>query len=90
MPRQLKFLSNRWSDSLFKFDRIILSECRTIFMKNLKKMAKQQKAIELFFQFYYYLLPVFFICFCLLFMFLFLFVFLYLFFSCFLKKAGIH
>ena len=59
-PRQLKFLSNRWSDSLFKFDRIILSECRTIFMKNKKKMAKQQKAIELFFQFYYYLLPVFF------------------------------
>ena len=35
-PRQLKFLSNRWSDSLFKFDRIILSECRTIFMKNKK------------------------------------------------------
>ena len=59
-PRQLKFLSNRWSDSLFKFDRIILSECRTIFMKNKKKMAKQQKAIELFFQFYYYLPPVFF------------------------------
>ena len=29
-------------------------------MKNKKKMAKQQKAIELFFQFYYYLLPVFF------------------------------
>ena len=40
-------------------------------------MAKQQKAIELFFQFYYYLLPVFFkICFCLLFMF-FQFVFIY-------------
>ena len=75
-PRQLKFLSNRWSDSLFKFDRIILSESRTIFMKNKKKMAKQQKAIELFFQFYYYSLPVFFICFYLLFMF-FQFVFIY-------------
>ena len=58
-------------------------------------MAKQQKAIELFFQLYYYLLSVFFkfvfvFCLCFFSLFLFIFVFLYLFFSCFLKKAGIH
>ena len=58
-------------------------------------MAKQQKAMELFFQFYYYLPPVFFLfvfvfCLCFYSLFLFIFVFLYLFFSCFLKKAGIH
>ena len=63
-------------------------------MKNKKKMAKQQKAIELFFQFYYYLLPVFLFvfvfCLCFFSLFLFVFVILYLFFfSRFLKKAGI-
>ena len=75
-PRQLKYLSNRWSDSLFKFDRIILSECRTIFIKNKKKWQNSRKLLNYFFNSTIICLLFFFICFCLLFMF-FQFVFIY-------------